>query len=125
MGGKRAIHTSLKLPVPLGCSKPKKHSTNQRGMEKTITTVNKYEVVGGSSVEFSKRQKVKEFVDKNTGRLSSKEEVTYKCSMKVDDGAHGFVDEVQTQVKFKKVIPTSAKNNSSMKATNKHIMFDF
>ena len=78
-------------------------------LEKIIITVNNYEVAGGSSVEFSKRQKVKEFVDKNSGCLSSKEEVTYKCSMKVDDGVHGFVNEVQTQVKFKKV-PTSTKN---------------
>lgn len=69
-------------------------------------------------------------MDKTTGRLSSKEEVTYKSTLKVDDddndidAVQGFLSEVQTQVKFNKV-PTSTKINSFTKATNKHIMFHF
>ena len=131
MGGKRAVHyyEMTELEVPLSCNKPKlakpgakRASTNRHGAEKTTTTVYKNELPGGLTVQVSKRHKVKEFVDNNNGRLSSKEEVTYKSSFKVDNAVQGIFNEVQTQVKFKKA-PSSS--NNSTKPTNKHIMFDF
>lgn len=133
MGGKRAAHPYgiVELEVPLSCNKSKskpntkRTSTKQLGVEKTTTTV--YTQISFLEVQVYSfprgRHKFKEFLDNNTGRFSSKEEVTYKSTFKVDDGLQGFLNEVQTQVKFKKA-PTSTKNNTT-KCSNKHIMFDF
>ena len=104
-----------------GGSSNKRKVNESSELEKSSRTIYK-DKHGAYSEQFTKHHKAEEFVDKHSGTLGFKEQVTYKSTHKVNDEVQGSTTEYETQVKFKKTV---YPNKSASKCNyNKAIYYD-
>lgn len=106
-----------------GGSSNKRKVNESSDLEKSSRTIYK-DKHSAYSEQFTKHHKAEEFVDKHSGRLGFKEQVTYKSTHKVNDKVQGSTTEYETQVKFKKTVYPNKSASKSKCNYNNAIYYD-